>query len=111
VTDSQGPANIESVLLTAIVDGRESPPWPMGRVPLAFPSGDPSVTLLYDDGTHGEDQPGHHQEEARTVSVQIVNSITVYQGAVPAQVQNHALSGRRTGSLCRVNMANHLRKG
>jgi hypothetical protein len=58
VTDSQGAANIESVLLTAIVEGRESPPWPMGRGPLAFPSGDPGSTWLYDDGTHGDETPG-----------------------------------------------------
>jgi hypothetical protein len=54
VTDAQGLSNIDWVNLSVLVDGREEPPWPMGREPLAFPTGDPGATLMYDDGTHGD---------------------------------------------------------
>lgn len=54
VADAQGLSNIDWVNLSVLVDGREAPPWSMGRVPLAFPAGDPGSTRLYDDGTHGD---------------------------------------------------------
>ncbi|MHC1725832.1 MAG: choice-of-anchor X domain-containing protein [Syntrophobacteraceae bacterium] len=54
VTDAQGLDNIAWVNLSVLVEGREQPSWPMGRVPLAFPSGDPGSTPMYDDGTHGD---------------------------------------------------------
>lgn len=54
VTDAQGLDNIAWVNLSVLIEGREQPSWPMGRAPLAFPSGDPGSTLMYDDGTHGD---------------------------------------------------------
>lgn len=58
VTDPQGTGNIEWVKLTPLVEGQEEPSWAMGREPLAFPTGDPGSTLLYDDGTHGDATAG-----------------------------------------------------
>ncbi|WP_294052856.1 choice-of-anchor X domain-containing protein, partial [Thiolapillus sp.] len=58
VGDAQGWDNIQSVLLTVLVDGMEDTYWPMGREPLAFPTGDPGSTWLYDDGTHGDQTAG-----------------------------------------------------
>lgn len=58
VSDSQGLDNIDWVLLLVLVDGAEEPPWAMAREPLAFPSGDPGSTWLYDDGTHGDETAG-----------------------------------------------------
>jgi len=54
VMDAQGLKNIDWVNLSTLVEGREQPSWPMGRAPLAFPSGDPGSTRMYDDGTHGD---------------------------------------------------------
>lgn len=54
IADQQGLNTIEKVILTVLVDGMESTYWPMGREPLAFPTGDPGSTFLYDDGTHGD---------------------------------------------------------
>ncbi len=54
VTDAQGPDNIAWVNLSVLIEGREQPSWPMGRAPLAFPSGDAGSTLMYDDGAHGD---------------------------------------------------------
>jgi hypothetical protein len=58
VTDAQGLANIDHVIMAVLVDGREAPPWPMGREPLAFPTGDLGSTYLFDDGTHGDEEAG-----------------------------------------------------
>lgn len=58
VGDLQGLETIEWVRLLTLVDGKESPDYPMGRAPLAFPTGDPGSTLLYDDGTHGDQVAG-----------------------------------------------------
>ncbi|WP_456404738.1 choice-of-anchor X domain-containing protein [Thiolapillus sp.] len=58
VSDAQGLANIESVLLTVLVEGMEDTYWSMPREPLAFPTGDPGFTWLYDDGTHGDSIAG-----------------------------------------------------
>jgi len=57
ITDPQGTGNIEWAKLTPLVEGQETPPWSMGREPLAFPTGDAGSTLLYDDGTHGDVTP------------------------------------------------------
>lgn len=54
VGDSQGRDNIDWVTLLPLKEGQEKPPWSMGREPIAFPSGDPGSTRLYDDGTHGD---------------------------------------------------------
>jgi hypothetical protein len=54
VTDSQGLGDIDTVTLAVLVEGVEEPIWSMPREPLAFPTGDPGATLLYDDGTHGD---------------------------------------------------------
>lgn len=54
VSDPQGLGDIETVRITTLVEGLEEPEFYMGREPLAFPSGDPGGTLLYDDGTHGD---------------------------------------------------------
>jgi hypothetical protein len=54
VRDAQGLGNIEWVNLSTLVAGKETPDWPMGRGPLAFPSGDTSSTRLFDDGSHGD---------------------------------------------------------
>jgi hypothetical protein len=58
VSDPQGLANIEWTRLLVLVDGVEEPPFSMGREPLAFPSGDPGSTWLYDDGSHGDSGAG-----------------------------------------------------
>ncbi len=58
ITDLQGIDNIDWVRLTPLVEGQEEPAWAMGREPLAFPTGDPGSTLLYDDGTHGDETEG-----------------------------------------------------
>ncbi len=58
ITDPQDIDNIDWVRLTPLVEGQESPAWAMGREPLAFPTGDPGSTLLYDDGTHGDETEG-----------------------------------------------------
>lgn len=55
ITDPQGIYNIDWVRLTPLVEGQETPAWAMGREPLAFPAGDAGSTLLYDDGTHGDE--------------------------------------------------------
>ncbi len=57
VSDSQGLANIDTVTLAVLVEGEEEPIWSMPRKPLAFPTGDPGSTWLYDDGTHGDATP------------------------------------------------------
>jgi len=54
INDSQGIGNIDWVILRPLVEGQEAPAWPMARGPLAFPTGDPGSTYLYDDGTHGD---------------------------------------------------------
>ncbi|MBF0242405.1 MAG: hypothetical protein HQK64_07995 [Desulfamplus sp.] len=54
ISDPQGAENIEWVKLLPIIEGHEDPSWSMGRVPIAFPSGDAGSTRLYDDGTHGD---------------------------------------------------------
>lgn len=54
VSDAQGRNTLDWVNLSTLVEGREQPTWSMGRVPLAFPSGDPGSTRMYDDGTHGD---------------------------------------------------------
>ncbi len=54
ISDMQGLDNIEWVVLVPLVEGREYPDWPMGRVPLAFPTGDPGSVVLRDDGTAGD---------------------------------------------------------
>lgn len=46
--------NIDSVTLAVLADGVEEPIWSMPREPLAFPTGDPGATWLYDDGTNGD---------------------------------------------------------
>jgi hypothetical protein len=51
---SDGEETIEWVKLFTLVEGKESPDWPMARPPLAFPFGDPAFTQLYDDGEPGE---------------------------------------------------------
>lgn len=58
ISDPQGINNIEWVTLLPLIDGQEDPSWPMGRAPLAFPSGDPGSIRLYDDGTHGDSAAG-----------------------------------------------------
>ena len=58
VGDLQGLGTLEWVQLCILVDGRESPDYPMVRAPLAFPADDPGSTLLYDDGTHGDQVAG-----------------------------------------------------
>jgi hypothetical protein len=58
VTDAQGLGNIDTVTLAVLVEGVEEPIWSMPREPLAFPSGDPGATWLYDDGTHGDTTAG-----------------------------------------------------
>lgn len=57
VSDSQGLVNIDTVTLAVLVEGEEEPIWSMPRKPLAFPTGDPGSTFLYDDGTHGDVTP------------------------------------------------------
>lgn len=52
--DPQGTETIDWVTLLPLIEGQENPSWSMGREPLAFPSGDPGSTRLYDDGTHGD---------------------------------------------------------
>lgn len=54
ITDPQGIGTLAWVRLLPLVEGQEYPSWYMGREPLAFPSGDPGSTALYDDGTHGD---------------------------------------------------------
>lgn len=54
VRDAQGLDTIDWVNFSTLVDGKETPDWPMGRGPLVFPSGDPSSTRLFDDGSHGD---------------------------------------------------------
>lgn len=58
VSDPQGLSDIESVRITTLVEGLEVPDFKMGREPLAFPSGDPGGTLLYDDASHGDEVAG-----------------------------------------------------
>ena len=58
VSDAQGLANVDTVTLAVLVDGVEEPIWSMPREPLAFPTGDPGSTRLYDDGTNGDATPG-----------------------------------------------------
>lgn len=58
VSDPQGLGDIESVRIATLVEGLEEPDFDMDREPLAFPSGDPGGTLLYDDGTHGDATAG-----------------------------------------------------
>ncbi len=58
VNDPQGLSDIESVRIETLVEGLEEPEFYMGREPLAFPTGDPGGTLLYDDGTHGDTTAG-----------------------------------------------------
>ncbi|MBW1646454.1 MAG: hypothetical protein JRJ56_09105 [Deltaproteobacteria bacterium] len=58
VSDPQGLGNLDWVRLLPLVAGQETTPWPMGREPLAFPTGDAGSTRLYDDGTHGDQVAG-----------------------------------------------------
>jgi hypothetical protein len=52
------PENIDGVWLYPLIEGRESPPWYMGRAPLAFPATDADTVRLVDDGTSGDREPG-----------------------------------------------------
>ncbi len=54
ITDPQGIGTLDWVRLLPLVEGQEDPSWKMDREPLAFPSGDPGSTPLYDNGTHGD---------------------------------------------------------
>ena len=54
VSDSQGGDTIEWVILTPLVEGREETDWPMGRVPLSFPTTDTGSVYLRDDGLEGD---------------------------------------------------------
>ncbi|MBK1722916.1 choice-of-anchor X domain-containing protein [Thiocystis violacea] len=62
LSDDQGVASIDRVIMLPLIEGRESPDWGMGRGPLAYPGGVPGgdvgYEVLFDDGTHGDTTPG-----------------------------------------------------
>jgi len=58
VSDAQGLGNLEWVQLTTLIEGKEDAPFYIVRTPLAYPTGDPGSTFLYDDGTHGDRMAG-----------------------------------------------------